>query len=91
MPETVCGQERQQPTNPAAQQCYDEAWAWLVSMCPGCGGDAQCQSDLRALYQLMLMECNEAHSASPDETVLDAIRQLRGILERRRERRRSGS
>lgn len=91
MAEEVCGQQRQHPSNAAAADCYDAAWAWLVSMCPGCGGDAQCQSDLRALYQLMLMECDEAHSASPDPTVLDAIRQLRGILERRRERRRSGS
>lgn len=81
--DVVCGQIRQQPTQPGAQACYDAAWAWLESHCSGCQGDATCEAGLRLLYQLKLADCDEAHSEKPDEHVRKAIRDLHDLLMRR--------
>lgn len=86
-PEIVCGQPILMPgpdADPAVVQCYADAAQWLRENCPGCSGSVGCQANLRALYMLWIQECDEIHSAAPDEAILDGIRSLRRLYEARR-------
>lgn len=79
---TVCGQQLLQPASPDKAACYASANAWLTEQCPLCGGNPNCEEDLRAIYLAMIFACDHPTMAAPAEHVVRVFEERRAARKR---------